>query len=72
MAQIANELGPDLGDDGVATAAIPNSPCSSTQGSRQDDGVLLKLAEAILKSKEPCIKRFDGALSKYTAFKARF
>ena len=72
VAQIANELGPDLGDDRVATAAMPNSPHSLTQGSRQDDCVLLKLAEAILKSEEPHIKRFDNALSKYNAFKAIF
>lgn len=70
--QIASELGPDLGHDGASTAARPNSMHSLTQGSRQDDGVLLKLAEAILKSREPRIKKFDGTLSKYTAFKATF
>lgn len=39
---------------------------------KPNDDVLVKLAEAILKSRDPHIKKFDGSPSKYTAFRATF
>ena len=37
-----------------------------------NDGILVKLAEAILKTQDPYIKKFDGNRSKYAAFRATF
>ena len=72
ITQATSEFDLDIGKRGTSTVAAQNSPSGSTQGSKKDDSALLKLAEAILKSKEPRIKKFDGTLSKYTAFKATF
>ena len=37
-----------------------------------NDGTLVKPAKAILKTREPRIKKFDGSLNKFTAFRATF
>lgn len=37
-----------------------------------NDGTLVKLAEAILKTRDPRIKKFNGSLNKFTAFRATF
>ncbi len=43
-----------------------------TQDTTPNDGILVKLAEAILKTQDPHIKKFDGNPSKYAAFRATF
>ncbi len=42
------------------------------QDTTPNDGILVKLAEAILKTRDPHIKKFDGNPSKYAAFRAAF
>ena len=47
-------------------------PMGSTPINAQNNDVLVKLAKAILKTREPRIKKFDGNLRQYVAFRASF
>ena len=45
---------------------------TSVNDTSWNDGTLVKLAEANLKTRDPRIKKFDGNPNKFTAFRATF
>ena len=53
------------------TASHESSPIPMKDTST-NDGTLVKLAEAILKTRDSRIKKFDGSPNKFTAFRATF